>query len=72
MESEAGKVWLRQLGEVTGHEGRILHMCTSPDQQTVVTAAADETIRFWKIFGGGASPAKSRGCPLSDISTFIR
>jgi len=28
-------------------------MGLSPDGATVVTAGADETIRFWEIFGGG-------------------
>ena len=25
-------------------------MCMSPDGQTVLSAAADETLRFWKLF----------------------
>ncbi len=28
-------------------------MSLSPDNSTVCTASADETLRFWKIFNGG-------------------
>ena len=41
---------LHQLAELKGHEERILHVAASPDGQTVATAAADETLRFWKCF----------------------
>lgn len=34
----------------TGHTDRVLTMCLSPDQQTVVSAAGDETLRFWRCF----------------------
>ena len=39
-----------QVGELAGHDDRILHISLSPDQQTVVSAAADETLRFWRCF----------------------
>lgn len=29
---------------------RVLHMVLSPDGKTVASAAADETLRFWKVF----------------------
>lgn len=32
------------------HSRRILHMTLSPDGQTLVTAGADETIKFWRAF----------------------
>jgi cell division cycle protein 20 (cofactor of APC complex) len=35
---------------MSGHEGRILHLASSPDGQKVATAGADETLRFWKCF----------------------
>lgn len=40
-----------KVAELTGHQGRVLHMATSPDGSSVVTAAADETLRFWRTFG---------------------
>jgi cell division cycle protein 20 (cofactor of APC complex) len=42
--------------EIPAHESRVLHSCLSPDGQTMATAAADESLKFWKIFEkkGGA------------------
>ncbi|KAG2428164.1 hypothetical protein HXX76_011844 [Chlamydomonas incerta] len=42
---------LEKVAELTGHTGRVLHMATSPDGCSVVTAGADETLRFWRPFG---------------------
>ncbi len=36
--------------ELMGHKKRVLHMAMSPDGQDIVSAAADETLRFWKVF----------------------
>lgn len=41
---------LMRMAELKGHGSRVLHMCLSPDGQTVLSAGADETLRFWKIF----------------------
>jgi len=57
-----------KVAELTGHSSRILHMSMSPDSSTVCTAAADETLRFWKVWDSqkrvkeadGAVVAKSR------------
>merc|ERR1712100_131879 len=43
-----------KMAELTGHTSRVLHLAQSPDGETVVSGAADETLRFWKVFG----PAK--------------
>jgi cell division cycle protein 20 (cofactor of APC complex) len=39
-----------KVKEFTGHTARVLHMAQSPDGTTVCSAAADETLRFWKVF----------------------
>lgn len=38
------------IGEYFGHKDRVLHLSLSPDMTTVVSAGADETLRFWKVF----------------------
>lgn len=48
-----------KVKEFTGHTSRVLHMAQSPDGSTVVSAAADETLRFWNIFGSAAASKKS-------------
>ncbi len=39
-----------KVKELRGHTSRILHLAASPDGSTVVSGAADETLRFWNIF----------------------
>jgi len=41
---------MTKVGELRGHSRRILGMCMSPDKSTVVSLAADETLRFWECF----------------------
>lgn len=41
---------LTRIKELSGHSSRVLHMAMSPDGTTVVSAAADETLRFWTMF----------------------
>mmetsp|Transcript_7158 Transcript_7158/g.22545 ORF Transcript_7158/g.22545 Transcript_7158/m.22545 type:complete len:283 (+) Transcript_7158:158-1006(+) len=50
---------MTKLCELTGHTARVLHLAQSPDGETVVSAAADETLRFWSIFGGSPTRQKS-------------
>jgi len=58
---------MTKLCELTGHTARVLHLAQSPDGETVVSAAADETLRFWNIFGpsAGGPPGASRKSPGS-------
>ncbi|KAL3920628.1 MAG: hypothetical protein SGILL_003166, partial [Bacillariaceae sp.] len=41
---------MAKVKELEGHTSRVLHLATSPDGSTVVSAAGDETLRFWEIF----------------------
>jgi cell division cycle protein 20 (cofactor of APC complex) len=43
--------------EIPAHESRVLHSCLSPDGQMLATAAADESLKFWKVFEKKAGPA---------------
>lgn len=36
--------------ELTGHTSRVLQIAMSPDGSTVISAAADETLRLWNCF----------------------
>jgi cell division cycle protein 20 (cofactor of APC complex) len=56
-----------KVAELTGHTSRVLHMAQSPDGTTVVTAAADETLRFWKILSGGEASKKERAMAKESI-----
>lgn len=44
--------------ELNGHTSRILQMAMSPDGSTVISAAADETLRLWNCFAPDAQQAK--------------
>ena len=41
---------LQRTHDLTGHTSRVLHTTLSPNGQIVCSAAADETLRFWKVF----------------------
>lgn len=41
---------MTQIATLTGHATRVLYLSMSPDGQTIVTGAGDETLRFWNVF----------------------
>ncbi|KAI0473772.1 WD40 repeat-like protein [Xylariaceae sp. FL0804] len=47
--------------EIPAHESRVLHSCLSPDGQMLATAAADESLKFWKVFEKKAGAATAIG-----------
>jgi WD40 repeat protein len=56
---------MSKITEFFGHSARILNMCASPDGSSVVTAGADETLRFWNLFNSEekGEEKKYRGSP---------
>jgi len=46
---------MSKLMTLTGHALRVLYLAISPDGQTIVTGAGDETLRFWNVFPGTKS-----------------
>lgn len=70
---------LAKVAELTGHTSRVLHLAQSPDGTTVASAAADETLRFWKCFQTeqhGASvfskAAALKGASSAEMNTSLR
>ncbi|KAH7389140.1 WD40-repeat-containing domain protein [Cadophora sp. MPI-SDFR-AT-0126] len=55
--------------EIPAHETRVLHSCLSPDGQMLATAAADESLKFWKVFEkkAGASSAAAGSSGKADM-----
>mmetsp|Transcript_8912 Transcript_8912/g.17581 ORF Transcript_8912/g.17581 Transcript_8912/m.17581 type:complete len:545 (-) Transcript_8912:244-1878(-) len=41
---------MTKVATLTGHLTRVLYLACSPDAQTIVTGAGDETLRFWNVF----------------------
>lgn len=41
---------MEKIEDLTGHTSRVLYLSMSPDGDTIVTGAGDETLRFWNIF----------------------
>lgn len=50
-----------KMADLTGHTSRVLHTSLSPDGTTVVSAAADETIRFWKVWDSASKTGSAAG-----------
>ena len=62
-----------RVAELTGHTSRVLHMAQSPDGTTICSAAADETLRFWKVLSGGEQNKKTKAAAQSSVlSSAIR
>lgn len=63
---------LERITQLTGHTERILSMALSPDHSTVVSAAGDETLRFWKCFAGSEKLRKKVTIPTTRLTASIR
>jgi len=66
---------MTKVADLTGHTSRVLLLATSPDNSTVASVAADETIRLWKIWPTmkekkGVKTGKSH--PVSMLAQSIR
>ncbi|KAL4926975.1 WD40 repeat domain-containing protein [Aspergillus undulatus] len=59
---------MEQIVSLTGHTFRVLYLAMSPDGQTVVTGAGDETLRFWKIFN--RRPGREHGREGSKLAEW--
>ncbi|XP_059625309.1 cell division cycle 20.2, cofactor of APC complex-like [Cornus florida] len=57
---------MSKVGELMRHSSRVLQLSQSPDGVTVVSAGADETLRFWEVFGP-PQPDNSRVSELESL-----
>ncbi|GMN41477.1 hypothetical protein TIFTF001_010693 [Ficus carica] len=56
---------MAKVATLTGHNMRVLYLAMSPDGQTIVTGAGDETLRFWNVFPSLKTPA-----PVKDVGLW--
>ncbi|KAG4920332.1 hypothetical protein JHK82_049287 [Glycine max] len=56
---------LSKVATLTGHSMRVLYLAMSPDGQTIVTGAGDETLRFWNVF-----PSMKAPVPVKDTGLW--
>jgi cell division cycle 20-like protein 1 (cofactor of APC complex) len=60
---------MKKVATLTGHTYRVLYLAMSPDGETIVTGAGDETLRFWKVFPA-AEGVKEKELSLIDPSSI--
>jgi cell division cycle protein 20 (cofactor of APC complex) len=58
---------LTKVKEFAGHTKRVLDLVRSPDGETVVSISADETMRFWDIFGS-APKCRTSDMPMGALT----
>lgn len=46
---------MEKVSTLIGHTYRVLYLAMSPNGETIVTGAGDETLRFWNVFPGNSS-----------------
>ncbi|CAG0889025.1 unnamed protein product [Darwinula stevensoni] len=51
---------LVQVAKLTGHTYRVLYLAMSPDGESIVTGAGDETLRFWNVFSKARSQKEAK------------
>ncbi|KAK6234245.1 hypothetical protein QUC31_006651 [Theobroma cacao] len=64
---------MAKVATLTGHSLRVLYLAMSPDGQTIVTGAGDETLRFWNVFPSVKTPTPVKDTGLWSLGrTYIR
>jgi cell division cycle protein 20 (cofactor of APC complex) len=56
---------MQKIADLKGHTSRILSVAMSPTTGMVCSAGADETLRFWNVFGG-----RTRGKGAKKAATY--
>ena len=52
---------MEKISTLIGHTYRVLYLAMSPNGETIVTGAGDETLRFWNVFPGGNGKNEKKG-----------
>ncbi|CAB59693.1 WD repeat-containing protein srw1 [Schizosaccharomyces pombe] len=61
-----------RVGTLKGHTDRVLYLAMSPNGENIVTGAADETLRFWKLFDSKSKHSASTMSSPFDPTMKIR
>ncbi len=61
---------MKKIATLTGHGLRVLYLAMSPDGESIVTGAGDETLRFWKVFPAEKKKEGERKMSMIDPSNF--
>ena len=60
---------MKKIATLTGHSYRVLYLAISPDGESIVTGAGDETLRFWKVFPSTAKFQEKENSSI-DVGSF--
>ncbi|KAI9280522.1 WD40-repeat-containing domain protein [Sporodiniella umbellata] len=58
-----------KIASFSAHDSRILHSALSPDGEMLATAAADDNVKFWRLFD---PEGKARLSPNNHVTKIIR
>lgn len=64
---------MTKVADLMGHMGRVLGMSLSPDEETVASVGADETLRFWNCFAMDQNLKKAKESSIhTNLTRCIR
>ena len=63
---------MKKVTTLTGHSLRVLYLAMSPDGESIVTGAGDETLRFWKVFPPAVGHSEKELSMIDPINFSIR
>lgn len=58
--------------DLTGHTARVLHLAMSPDETTVMSASADETLRLWNCFAVDPNATKKEKAAVRESRSVFK
>lgn len=60
-----------KVGELSGHQDRVLNMTINPEKTCVASAGADETLRIWNCFEHSQANNQSQSYSEDSITALI-